>query len=592
MSSANIVQQRGEYFTKAFAKDLAEFFRPYKGRLIFATFMRMLSDVAWLYPDYALATIITICATWKVGDSILPIEYILGGWALAAFIRYSCQYISRIQGFYVAERVALNVQEQAMEHLFALDLAWHEQENSGNKLKRIVRGGESVQKIVRIWLNTMIFIIVNFVGMTWILATVDKFISLVVIVFIASFYVLSTILRKPAVTAAREVSKREEEFSGVLFEGINNIRTAKVLGMTKSMMNIVERSSRTVFDAIQFRIGKFQRKNVLLGFYAAVFRLSAVAYIVYGITNGQYEVGFLVLFFGYFGRILDSVLELADVSEDYAISKFAFGRMMDILRAPAYKEGKDATKEFPKNWRAITLKNVGFAYGTDQVLRDISFVIHRGERIGIIGLSGAGKSTLFKLLLKENENYTGEILVDDIPLRKIKKSSYYQRATVVLQETEVFNFSLKENIAIANPKHKTDERALKRALDIAHVTAFLSRLPQGIETLIGEKGVKLSGGERQRVGIARAIFKEPDVLFLDEATSHLDLESEEKIRDSLHVFFQDVTAVVIAHRLTTVKEMDRILVLEGGKLIEQGTFHELYSQHGRFFELWEKQKLE
>ncbi len=592
MSVSNIVSQQEEYSTKAFAKDLAEFFRPYKGRLMFATFMRMLSDVAWLYPDYALATIITLCATWKTGDSVVPMEYLLGGWALAAMIRYGCQYISRIQGFYAAERVALNVQEEAMEHLFALDLAWHEQENSGNKLKRIVRGGESFDKIVRIWLNTMIFIIVNFIGMTWILATVDTFISLVVIVFIVSFYALSSILRKPAVMAAREVNKREEEFSGVLFEGINNIRTAKVLGMTKSMMDIVRRSSKIVFGATLFRIGKFQRKNVLLGLYAAVFRLTAVAYIVYGITNGQYEVGFLVLFYGYFSRILDSVLELADVSEDYSIAKFAIGRVMNILRAPAYREGKDATKEFPKDWKAIALKNVSFAYGADQVLHDISFTIRRGERIGIIGLSGAGKSTLFKLLLKENENYTGEILVDDIPLRKIKKGSYYQRATVVLQETEVFNFSLKENIAIANPKHKTDERALKRALDIAHVTSFLNRLPQGLETLIGEKGVKLSGGERQRVGIARAIFKEPDVLFLDEATSHLDLESEEKIRDSLHVFFQDVTAVVIAHRLTTVKEMDRILVLEGGRLIEQGTFQDLYGKRGRFFELWEKQKLE
>jgi ATP-binding cassette subfamily B protein len=123
------------------------------------------------------------------------------------------------------------------------------------------------------------------------------------------------------------------------------------------------------------------------------------------------------------------------------------------------------------------------------------------------------------------------------------------------------------------------------------VTDFLSRLRQGLDTVIGEKGIRLSGGEKQRLGIARAIFKDPELLFLDEATSHLDLESEEKIRDSLHQFFQSVTAIVIAHRLTTIREMDRIIVIEDGRIVEQGTFEELRERKGRFDELWEKQKL-
>ncbi len=237
------------------------------------------------------------------------------------------------------------------------------------------------------------------------------------------------------------------------------------------------------------------------------------------------------------------------------------------------------------------MKNLSFAYGKAKVFENLSFRINRGERIGIVGLSGAGKSTLFKLLLKENEDYTGEILFDGVPLRKIKKSSYYKQAAVVLQETEVFNFSLKDNITIANSAQAKHRAALKKALDTAHVSEFVRRLPAGVDTMIGEKGVKLSGGERQRLGIARAIFKQPEILFLDEATSHLDLESEEKIQDSLHQFFQSVTAIVIAHRLTTIKDMDRIFVLEQGQLIESGSFADLYSKQGRFFELWEKQKI-
>jgi len=196
---------------------------------------------------------------------------------------------------------------------------------------------------------------------------------------------------------------------------------------------------------------------------------------------------------------------------------------------------------------------------------------------------------IFKLLLKESENYSGDILFDDLSIKKIEKKSYFAQVGVVLQDTEVFNFTLRDNITIASPK-KANEEDLKRSLDIAHVSDFMHKLPFGLDTYIGEKGVKLSGGERQRLGIARAVYKKPEILFLDEATSHLDLESEEKIKDSLHNFFQKVTAIVIAHRLTTIREMDRILVIDKGRVIESGTFDELYAKKGRLFELWEKQK--
>ena len=223
-------------------------------------------------------------------------------------------------------------------------------------------------------------------------------------------------------------------------------------------------------------------------------------------------------------------------------------------------------------------------------VKDVSFEVKRGERIGIVGLSGAGKSTLFKLLLKEHESYKGEISIDDTSLHRIKKSSYLKEVAVVLQDTEVFNLSLRNNITIVGTGNDTDQQ-VKTATDIANVKDFIDKLPQGMDTIIGEKGVKLSGGEKQRLGIARAVYKKPQILFLDEATSHLDLESEQKIRDSLHKFFQKVTAIVIAHRLTTIKEMDRIIVIEKGRIIEIGSFDELYEKRGRFFELWEKQKL-
>lgn len=580
-----------EYGTRQLVRDLFSFLRPYRGHFLGASFARLCADLAGLYPTFAFAAIVTFLSKWTPGTSATPLYIIFFYWAVAMLIRLSGQYFARTRGYYAAERAKLDTQSRAIEHLYHLDIAWHEQENAGNKLKRIERGADSIDRLVRIWFNNLIEIIVALPGVIIIMASVDLTISVASAVFIAIFYSISRYLLKKASAASREVNAEEEKLSGVLFEGINNIRTAKVLNMTGSLMKLVRRVSRGVMEKINLRIARFQQRHAFLGLWSNAFRLVVLLIIVQGIFAGQYEVGFLLLFYGYFSRLQESINELSNVVETYVTSKHSIGRMMDILALPIYKNGIAGKKNFPTDWKVISLRNVCFSYGGEQVLQDVSFDIHRGERVGIVGVSGAGKSTLFKLLLKENEGYTGDILVDGISLRSIKKDSYYKHATVVLQETEVFNFSLKENITIANPALAADATSLKQALDIAHVTPFLYRLPNGVETLIGEKGVKLSGGERQRIGIARAVFKEPDILFLDEATSHLDLESEEKIRDSLHVFFQQVTAVVIAHRLTTIREMDRIIVLEKGRFAEIGSFEELHRKHGRFHELWEKQKL-
>jgi ABC-type multidrug transport system fused ATPase/permease subunit len=282
---------------------------------------------------------------------------------------------------------------------------------------------------------------------------------------------------------------------------------------------------------------------------------------------------------------------LSRAAQDFVTARFSIARMKAILNEPITIDDEKGKVLFSPQWKKITFEDVSFAYGDNRVLNKISFEVRRGEKVGIVGLSGAGKSTLFKLLLKEREEFDGKILFDDISLKKIRKNDYFKQVSVVLQDTEVFNFSLQDNITITNTKQKANKKLLQQALRTAHVDDFLHKLPQGLETVIGEKGIKLSGGERQRLGIARAVFKQPQMLLLDEATSHLDLESEENIQDSLHKFFDQVTAIVIAHRLTTIKEMDRILVIENGALMESGSFEQLYAQKGRFYELWEKQRL-
>lgn len=580
-----------EYSSWSLIKDLSRFLESYKIRFFFSTLFRVVSDLVWLYPAYGLASLVDFLTSYQQGDSLQKVWTIFFLFIITALCRYGGLYASKMLMFRIGERMALDVQMASIAHLFDLDIAWHEHENTGSKLKKIVRGADSVDRILRIWINNVLEIAVNFIGITFIIARFDKTIALLTIVFLATYYIVAYFFRQKASRAAIVSNTQEENLQGVLFEALNNIRSVKVLGMANALKNILIRESNDLFDKVVTRIFWFQLGGSARGIYARLFLLGVLAFIVYGIIRGQYQVGFLILFYGYFGNLLQSVSELADVTQDYVVAKLSVGRMFEILKEPVRIDSTEGKVEFPDNWKKISVRNLSFSYGDNSVLDDVSFDINRGEKVGVVGLSGAGKSTIFKLLSKEHESYSGQILIDDVPLASISKQSYLKHSAVVLQDTEVFNFSLRDNVVLANMEESENKDLFERAIRVSHVEDFLQRLPDGVETLIGEKGVRLSGGERQRVGIARAVFKNPELLLLDEATSHLDIESEEKIRSSLHEFFRSVTAIVIAHRLTTIREMDRIIVIEGGKIIEAGSFDELYARRGRFFELWEKQRL-
>ncbi|MDB4991892.1 MAG: ATP-binding cassette, subfamily bacterial [Parcubacteria group bacterium] len=591
MDSLKAENQLARYSTYSMLRDLAPIIKPYRVKIILATLLRIAGDVLWLYPAYALAKVVTFLATYHPGTSFHPLWVILVLTILAIVIQHILHYICKMFMYVSSEGMGLDLQLASIRHLFLLDIGWHEKENTGNKLKKINRGADSTDRILRMWIDVIVKIAVNLVGTLVVIAHFDHLIAILTLVFMATYYVLSRSFRKQGSRAAIAANRQEENVEGILFESLNNIRTIKVLGMARILMERLRTESGLLYAKVRQRIFWFQTGGYTRGAYAQLFQIGVWALIVYGTLHGRYEVGFLVLFSGYFGKLLDSVTELSNVAQEYVVAKVSIGRVFEMLNEPVRIDTEEGKVAFPEDWKTISFKDVSFSYGDNAVLRNVSFDIKRGEKVGIVGLSGAGKSTLFKLLLKEYESYSGEVLIDDVPLTSIGRQAYFKHAAVVLQDTEVFNFSLKDNITLANTDEADNTELLSKALRVAHVQDFVDRLPEGLDTLIGEKGIRLSGGERQRLGIARAVFKDPQLLLLDEATSHLDIESEEKIRSTLHEFFNTVTAVVIAHRLTTIREMDQIIVIEGGKILEQGSFDELYAKKGRFHELWEKQNL-
>lgn len=580
-----------KYSTWNLIQDLVPYLRPYSKSIVFSTLLRVIGDILLLYPAYALASAVNFLSTYHAGESIEPLRNIFFLFCGVIIVQSILHYWAKMLMFSSSERIDLDLQLASIQHMFSLDISWHEHENTGNKLKKINRGSDSADRVLRIWINNMLPIAVSLVGTIFVIARFNRMIALITFIFIASYYFIARVMRTRASQAAVRANLQEEQVEGLLFESLNNIRTVKVLGMARLLMARLEKESTELYQRVLKRIFWFQSGGYSRGAYAQLFQAVMLAFIAYGVLQGRYEVGFLVLFNGYFGKLLDSVSGLAEIAQDYVVAKLSIGRMFEILREPVIIDIEEGKVAFPDNWQKILFKNVSFAYGDNSVLNNVSFEISRGEKVGIVGLSGAGKTTLFKLLLKEYETYTGEILIDGVSLKTIRRQDYFGHTSVVLQDTEVFNFSLKENVTLANPAQIENSELLSKALNVANVNDFLERLPEGVDTMIGEKGIRLSGGERQRVGIARAVFKNPELLLLDEATSHLDIESEEKIQSSLHEFFNTVTAIVIAHRLTTIKEMDTIMVIENGSILEKGSFQELYSKKGRFYDLWEKQSL-
>jgi ABC-type multidrug transport system fused ATPase/permease subunit len=579
------------YSNLALIRDVWGYLRPYQWKFWWGTFWRVVGDVVWFYQAYGLAELVTFFSRYRPGDSLAPVFIIISLMVCSTLIRAWGLYVAKMNCFSVGERLLLDAELKAMKHLFSLDISWHERENAGNKFKRVDRGASSLDRIMRLWVGNFIEIGINFIGVVFIIAAFDVNFAAAIIFYLVSYYILARFHIVRAVAASDVVNKKEEHQSGLIFESINNIRSIKVMSMASKLLKVMTDAAADLFESIKTRVFWFQSGSSLRDSYTNLFRIGLLAFVAWGIIEGRYEVGFLILLNGYFGSVTMSIRELTDVSQDFAVAKHALARMQEIVHTPITIDREEGKVPFPKNWNTLSLKNISFTYSGKPALKDISFEVRRGERVGIVGLSGAGKSTLFKLLLKEHENYKGEIRFDDVALTAISKEDYFNHLAVVLQDTELFNASLRDNITITNHAKEKDEKLLRKALTVAHVKDFMAKMPKGVDSIIGEKGIRLSGGEKQRVGIARAVFKDPQILLLDEATSHLDIESEEKIRDSLHEFFQSVTAIVIAHRLTTIKEMDRILVLEDGKIVESGSFAELQKKKGRFYELWEKQRL-
>lgn len=487
-----------------------------------------------------------------------------------------------------AQRSITEMRREVQEHVGRLTVGYFEQTKAGSLLSRVMNDAEGIRNLVGTGLIEVVGGLVQAVLVLGLLLYLNVRLTLFALVVLAlfgfvmkfAFGTLRPLFRERSVINAELSGRLTESFSGVRVVKAYRAERREALVFTKSAHRLYRNVARTMTGL-----------STITG--ASTLLLGGIGVLIMGVgatdvLAGRMTVGGFFSFTMYLGMLIGPVVQVVNIGSQVTEAFAGLERIREIRNEAPEDEGEASRQPLTSIEGRIELRDVHFEYkaGTP-VLKGISFVANPGTSTALVGPSGSGKSTLIGLVAAFHRPTSGQILVDGKNLDELRLGDYRSHLGVVFQDNFLFDGTVLENIAYAAPHASEDE--VLRAAKIAHCDDFVQRLPQGYDTIVGERGVKLSGGERQRVAIARAILADPRILILDEATSSLDSESEALIQEGLAELMKGRTTFVIAHRLSTVRRADTILVLEGGQIIERGRHQDLLALGGRYHALYTRQ---
>lgn len=593
MQHGNFDDEPGSSMNWHVVKIIWPYLLEHKRRVGLALLCMVLAKLANVAGPFLLKHIVDALNTEQLGTLAIavPIALILA-YGIARFSNVLMGEIRDTIFGRVTERAMRKIGLQVFRHIHTLDLDFHLDRRTGGLARDIERGTNGISFLMRFFVFNIFPTVIEVFMIAGILFyNYGIGFALIILVSVTLYVLFSIIATEWRTQFVREANIADSSSNTRAIDSLMNYETVKYF------TNENFEANRYDYELEQWENAR--RKNRLSLFalnagQALIIALATTAMVwlaAQQVSQGVMTIGdfvavnsyMMILFMplNFLGFVYREIKgSLANIEKLFELMQTK-PKIVDIEQAPALRltEG------------SIEFKQVDFFYHDDrQILKAIDFRIAPGEKLAVVGASGAGKSTLVKLLFRFYDCSNGAVYIDGQDISQVSQHSLRQAIGIVPQDTVLFNDSIFENIRYGQPD--ADDSAVEEAIRLAHLDDFVNQLPQGRNTRVGERGLKLSGGEKQRVAIARTILKRPPILVFDEATSSLDSHSEKAILDAINEISQNHTSLVIAHRLSTIVDADRIIVLDQGKLVEQGNHHQLLAQQGRYADLWNTQKKE
>jgi ATP-binding cassette subfamily B protein len=530
-----------------------------------------------------------VLVPFQNGKDIEPgiVPWYMAGLLGAALLAWALGWAKNYVLGLVSERIGADLRTTAYEHLMKLSLEYFGGRRTGDLLNRVGSETDNLCLFLSVHLLEFATDVLMIVMTAVILFSIDPMLAWVTLVPLPFIVWLIHVVRDKLRTGFEKVGRVWSELTNVLADTIPGIRVVKAFAQEQREADRFREANRQnllVNDRINFVWALFSPTVTLL---TEIGLLVVWAFGIYLVSQHQVTLGVLTAFLAYIGRFytrLDSMSRIvAHVQRAAAGAK----RIFEILDHVSSVPEADNPKPMPVVKGQIDIENINFRYGNRAVVRGLSLNIAPGEMIGLVGQSGSGKTTLVNLLCRFYDVSDGAIRIDGVDIRELRLNDYRRHIGLVLQEPFLFFGTIADNIAYGLPQASRED--IVAAARAAHAHEFIMRLPQAYDSLVGERGQGLSGGERQRISIARALLIDPRILILDEATSSVDSETEQEIQRALDNLVRGRTTIAIAHRLSTLQQADRLVVLERGRLVEQGSHADLMQREGAYYRLYEAQ---
>jgi len=578
-------------------KRMLPFLWSYKGRVLIALISLMLAKVATVSIPLILKDIVDSLDVSVGSDSSLPqqlpIEFplmLLLGYGALRLMNVLFNELRDAIFARVRYRAMRDISKKVMMHLYALSLSFHLERKTGGISRDLERGARSLSSILNYLTFNIIPTLTEFLFVAVILfSQYDVEFALITFGTVVIYLVYTMTLTEWRMHFRHEMNAFDSEANSRAMDGLINYETVKYFNNedyeAKRYSDTLEKWEDSAVKSTSSMALLNFGQGAIIAIGVTIVMISAAK----GVAAGELTIGDLVLVNA---MMLQLFIPLGFLGIIYRSMKHSLADM-DLLfklldNKPEIQDVKNS-KDLIVEQANIEFKNINFSYNKErQILHNVSFEIPSGHKVAVVGPSGAGKSTLARLLFRFYETNQGEILIDGQNIKEVNQASLRKHIGIVPQDTVLFNESIFHNIQYARTGSALGE--VRHAAKIANIDKFIESLPDGYDTIVGERGLKLSGGEKQRIAIARVILKNPRILIFDEATSSLDSHSEQVILKSLKKVAEEHTTLVIAHRLSTIVDANNIIVMQNGRIVEQGTHQQLLDGNGLYASLWKMQQ--